>query len=144
MNTIARPSASAAAMTSASFTLPPGCATAVTPALRRGLDAVREREERVGSEHASPRLLARLLARDLHGDDARHLPGADADGPLAAARTMAFDFTCLQTRHANSSAAQLLRRSGARFVTTLPRVDLAGGRRVAVLHDEAAADALAT
>ena len=41
------------------------------------------------------------------------------------ANTMAFDLTCLQTRQAKSRSAQLVRRSGARLVTTLR----AGGGR---------------
>ena len=142
VRTIATPAASAAAMTSASFTLPPGCAIAVTPCLTRQLDAVGEREERVGREHAALRELARLLACDLHRDR-RATSGRRRRRPCARprARTMAFDFTCLQTRHANSRAASSS-AVGARLVTTLPFVTSPARGRVAILHDEAAADAL--
>ena len=55
---------------------------------------------------------------------------------------MALDLTCLHDRQAKSSAAHLSARSGARRVATLPPSHLARGGRVAVLHDEPAADAL--
>ena len=86
MNTIARPCSSAAAITSASRTDPPGCTTAVAPAAatasrpsrngKNASDAATDPVERVRPERR------RLHPRDLHRVDAAHLPGADRQRPI--------------------------------------------------------------
>ena len=113
---------SAAAMTSASFTLPPGCATAVTPALAAASTPSGNGKNASRREHAPARALARLLARDLHRDDARHLPRADADrrAPRARARSRSTSRACRRARRTRGSRSSSA--VGARFVATLPRV----------------------
>ena len=114
------------------------------PCLRGGLDAVGEREERVGREHAALRLGARLLARDLHARSTRDIcpaPTPTVRVALARGRSRSTSRACRRARRTRAPRAP--RRVGARLVTTLPLVDLAR-RAVAsrALHDEAAADAL--
>ena len=55
MNTIATPAASAAAITSASRSDPPGWITAVAPASTAGNETVGEGEERVGGDDRADR-----------------------------------------------------------------------------------------
>ena len=90
---------SAAAMTSASRTEPPGCTIARTPGLGRLIDAVAEGEVRVRSEHGAGRRVAgeRRLVRGEEGRvHARHLPGADPD---RRAVTRQHDRVRLDRRH---------------------------------------------
>ena len=85
--------------------------------LRRFLHAIREREEGVRAHHRPGQRQHRLHGRDLHRIHAAHLPRADATLWPARAKTMAFDFTCFATFHANSSAVHSS-SVGARFVFT--------------------------
>ena len=88
VNTIAIPCSSAAAITSASRTEPPGCTTAVAPAA-----ATASRPSRNGknasdaaTDPRSDPAAARcgLHHRHLHRVDAAHLPGADRERPVRA------------------------------------------------------------
>ena len=105
--------------------------TAANAVLGRHVEAIAEREERIGGHDRAVHL--ELLVRRLHCGDAgrihaAHLAGADADGrALPRANTIAFDFTNLQTRQANSRSASSA-AVGLRCVTTLS-VGLARRRR---------------
>ena len=77
VKTMASPCSSAAAMTSASRTDPPGCTTAVAPAFATRVEPVPEREERVGRRDGSgERAGAGLHDRHVHCVDAAHLARA--------------------------------------------------------------------
>ena len=82
---MARPRSSAAAITSASLTDPPGCTTAVAPA-----SATASRPSRNGKNASDATTLPfersrrRLHHRDLDRVDAAHLPGADRQRPVRA------------------------------------------------------------
>ena len=79
VKTIASLCSSAAAITSSSFTEPPGWMTAVAPALRDLVDAVAEREEGVGGDHRARGRELRLQGGEARGVDAAHLARAHAD-----------------------------------------------------------------
>ena len=108
------------------------------PGVERELRPVREREEGVRGEHrALERVaeLARLLDRDPHRVHPAHLPRPDSEGLAPRASTIAFDVTCLTTRHAK-------RRSSHCSSGDLAAHDLAslatGRLAVAILDEEAA------
>ena len=107
-------------MTSSSRTEPPGWITARHARLRRGVDAVAEREERVRREHGPLQVepgVGGLPHGDLRAVHAAHLTGADAEHGSVPRQRMAFDFTPKMAAHANarSSASASV---GARSVTT--------------------------
>ena len=88
VNTIAMPRSSAAAITSSSRTLPPGWMTAAAPGVGDDVEAVAEREERVGRDdrarEVEPRV-RRLRRGDPRRVDAAHLTRADPERHAAAA-----------------------------------------------------------
>ena len=110
-------------MTSASFTLPPGCAIAVTPAarrLRRRRGTGRTRPTRA----RAPRAWAPALPHgDLDALDARHLPRADADRPRPRASARGrWRSTSRACRRATRNRARGARpRSAARLLDDLAR-----------------------
>ena len=128
VNTIAMPASSAAAITSASRTDPPGWMTAVAPASIGGDQAVGEREEGVGGDDRAPgarlgqaRHLGGLLglARgEARGIDPRHLSRADAHRRAVPGVDDGVRLHVLGDRQANLRSA-ISPGVGARLVTTL-------------------------
>ena len=110
VNTIARPRSSAAAITSASRTDPPGCTTAVAPASATRVEAVAEREERVGGRDRCPASDpgAAFITATFTASTRLICPAPTASVRSAPVKITAFDFTCAHTRHANRSADPLL------------------------------------
>ena len=146
VNTIARPCSSAAAMTSASFTDPPGCTTAVAPAA-----ASASRPSRNGKNASEATTLpgdaaAGLHHRDLHRVDAAHLAGADRERPIRPGEE---DRVRLDVRADAPGEAQRLPLLGGRLALRDDPQRLAGRRRprlarlddaVALLDEHAAED----
>jgi hypothetical protein len=111
-------------------------------AVAQGLfDAVGEGEERVGGERGALRALARLGAGDAHALDARHLPGADAEGGAGAGEDDGVRLDVFADAPGEVEIVQLGLGGGA-LADDAPRAVLAARRGVALLHDEAARDAL--
>ena len=124
VKTIARPCSSAAAITSASRTDPPGCTTAVAPAGRDGIESVAEREERVGRRDRS------AAATDARRDAAFTTATLTAStrlicpAPIASVRRRIGEDDGVRLhvradRARRSAALPTPPRSAARFVTTL-------------------------
>ena len=128
-------------MTSGSFTLPPGCAMAVTPCAMAASTPSGNGKNASDASTLPLRLVAGLLASDLHADDARHLPRAHADRPRSLGQHDGVRLHVLRHRPGELERLELgLGR--ARAWSPPCRAHLARAGRVARLHDEAAAHAL--
>ena len=98
--------------------------SAVTPAVERELRAVGEREERVRRERRRPRVSGRARApsrRAIRTASTRLIWPAPI--PIVCrpfASTIAFEVTCLQTRHAKSQVAPLGLSTARRVTTSIP------------------------
>ena len=141
VSTMAIPAASAAATISASFTLPPGCAIAVTPA-RAATSTPSGNGKNASDARTLPRAALppsrmRSAPRRLATSDPRRRRPSRA---RARASTIAFDFTCL--RRATRTRGYAAPRASAASRATLPRVTSPARGRVAILDDEPAADTL--
>ena len=141
VKTMAMPRSSAALMTSASRTEPPGWIAAVAPASAAAIRPSGKRKERLAGDHRAlevePRL-ARLPDRDPRAVDARHLAGADAERLLAPAVDDRVGFHVLADLPAENHRVPLL---GGRLAPGHhPEARAVAERPVAVLHEHAADD----
>src|SRR5205807_10024415 len=105
VKTIAAPASSAAAIDSLSRTEPPGCAKAVTPAVRAfSTPSAKGKYASDASTEPLARSPARVTARAT--DSTRLIwPAPTPTEALSLASTIAFDFTCLTTFQAKASCS---------------------------------------
>ena len=99
--------------------------------LRDDVDAVAEREERIGRDHRAGEREARVLRldrRDARGVDAAHLPGADAERPAVAAE---HDRVRLHELRDAPGEQQVVELGGRRRALRSPPCSSRGGRRSA-------------
>ena len=111
VSTIAMPCSFAAAITSESRRRPAGLDHRPDAVLGRDVEAVAEREERVGGHHCARRLSpsSRAFIAAIRVESTRLIwPAPTPTVARPRANTMAFDFTYLHTFHANSRSRKFL------------------------------------
>ena len=121
VKTIAMPRSSAAAMTSSSRIEPPGWITARDAELRGGVEAVAEREERVGGHHAARdrELCIGAFIAAMRVETTRlDLAGADADRPAVLREHDRVRLDELADPPGEEQVRELGRRRAARRVTS--------------------------
>jgi hypothetical protein len=150
LKTIARPCSSAAAITSASFTDPPGCTTAwhrprrtASSPSRNGKNASDAATDPFEDRGVAALPSAGLVDRDLHRIDRLIWPAPIASVRIASVKITVFDLTCAITRQAKRIACHSS-AVGWRLVTTLiasvGHGACAFGHAVPLLHEHRAED----